>query len=189
MLLLTSFHVFSQEVEEFKFRTYFDYGYFASSYIPASKNGNYLSAGAGYKINEDFSLNLTIVKISSTGKDFDDNPFFFNNKTLYNNTMIVPNFSKDWQVHNRFLLSGVLGSALIFENVLLPEAHLDSNNNITGFSFSNEGDSFNIALYGEFIIKYEMTKNLYLSINAKSYVSMYLEPDSIMIGVGIEMKL
>lgn len=188
MLLIYSANLNAQDKTEAKFRTFFDVGYFNSSWFLASNGGNYLSAGFGYKINKEFFLNLTIIKISGTGK-FEQSPLFFNNETTYNNTLVVPNFSKDWKIVNKFYVGGSIGLAFIFENVLSPSVQTDESNNIAGIYFENQGDPFALGLYGEFNIKYEVTKNILFSINTKSYVPLYLEIDNFMIGAGIEIKL
>lgn len=187
IVFLSSIGVFAQE-ENPKFRTFTDFGYFGSSFKPASKGGTYLSAGAGYKINQDFWLNLNIIKISSSGVDFDEHALFLNNKTTYTNTMVIPSFTKDWEIHKKLLLSGTLGGALIFEKALLPFIHYEENS-IEGISFSNQVESFDIGLFAEIAFKYEVAPRLYLTAHAKSYVAMYLEPDSFMLGAGFEIRL
>ena len=188
MLFICSTTLKAQEKAEAKFRTFFDVGYFYSSWFLATNGGNYLSAGFGYKINKEFWLNLTIIKVTGTG-EFEQSPFFINNKTIYNNTLIVPNFSKDWKISNKFYISGAIGAALIFENVQVPFVKIDSSNNFTGIYFENQGESFNIGLFGEIVMKYEIIENLNLTLNTKSFLPMNLEPDSFMIGAGIEIKL
>lgn len=178
----------AQNIDEPKFRTFFDCGLFNSSFKLASNGGNYLSAGFGYKINSEFWLNLTFIKISASG-EFEQNPLFINSETNYNNTMIVPNFSKEWRLSNRFSITGAVGGAFIFEKVLVPSARTNNSNNIVGIEFINEGEPFNIALFGDFSIKYELNKNLNLNINTKSFLPLNLEPDSFLLGVGIEIKL
>lgn len=193
ILIITSFlFVFTklnaQNNDEPKFRTYFDSGFFQSSFAGASDGGNYLSAGFGYKINNEFWLNLTLIKISASGS-FGPIRLFINSETDYNSTLIIPNFSKDWKLINKFSISGVVGGALIFENALRPSIITDSSNRITGIELSNQGQPFNLGLFGEIIIKYEIINNLYLSINTKSFIPMYLEPESLLFGAGIEIKL
>jgi hypothetical protein len=178
----------AQNNEKPKFRTYLDFGYFNSSFKLASNGGNYVSGGFGYKINKEFWLNLTVVKISGSG-EFEQSPIFISNKTSYNNTMIIPNFSKDWMLSNKFFVGGAIGGALIFENVLVPFVITDNSGNIIGVGFSNEGESFNLGLFGELVIRYEIIKNLNLSLSTKSFLPMYFEPDSFMIGAGVELKL
>ncbi len=178
----------AQNIDEPKFRTFFDCGLFNSSFKLASNGGNYLSAGFGYKINSEFWLNLTFIKISASG-EFEQNPLFINNETNYSNTMIVPNFSKEWKLSNRFSITGAIGGAFIFEKVLVPSARINNSNNIIGIEFINEGEPFNIALFGDFSIKYELNKNLNFNINTKSFLPLNLEPDSFLLGVGIEIKL
>jgi len=178
----------AQNIDEPKFRTFFDCGLFNSSFKLASNGGNYLSAGFGYKINSEFWLNLTFIKISASG-EFEQNPLFINNETNYSNTMIVPNFSKEWRLSNKFSFSGAIGGALIFEKVLVPSVITNNSNNIVGVEFTNQGESFNIGLFGDLNIKYEIIRNLSLFISAKSFLPLNLEPDSFLLGVGIEIKL
>ena len=178
----------AQQNEESKFRTYLDYGYFNSSFELASNGGSYISGGFGYKINKEFWLNLTVIKISGSG-EFEQNPLFINNETNYNSTMIIPNFSKDWKLSNKFFIGGAIGGAFIFENVLVPSVNTDNSGNITGTDFINEGESFNLGLFGEIIIKYEIIQNLCLILNTKSFLPMNFEPESFMVGAGVEIKL
>lgn len=178
----------AQNIDEPKFRTFFDCGLFNSSFKLASNGGNYLSAGFGYKINSEFWLNLTFIKISASG-EFEQNPLFINNETNYHNTMVIPNFSKEWKLSNKFSFTGALGGALIFEKVLVPSVKTDASNNIIGVDFINEGEPFDLGLFGEISINYEPISNFYFSLNAKSYIPLYLEPDSYMIGFGIGIKL
>lgn len=154
----------------------------------SSNGGVYISSGIGYKINKEFWLNLSLIKITASG-EFEQNLLFVNNKTNYNSTIVVPNFSKDWKLSDKFLIAGAVGGALIFENVLVPFVTTDSSGNITGIDFINEGESFNLGLFGEIILKYEIIKNLNFSLNIKSFLPMNFEPESFMIGAGIEMKL
>lgn len=188
VFLLTSLNQIAQNNEVPKFRTFFDAGFFQSTFKPASNDGNYLSGGFGYKINNEFWLNLTLIKISGTG-EFEQNPFFLNNETNYNNTLIIPNFSKDWKLINDLYIGGALGCALIFEKVLIPTVIAVDQNDIIGIDFNNEGEPFNFGLYGELAIKYELIKNLNLSLYAKSFLPMNLTPDTLLLGVGIEIKL
>jgi hypothetical protein len=193
IFIITSFlflftNLIAQNNDEPKFRTHFDYGFFQSSFKLASNGGNYLSAGFGYKINNEFWLNLSFIKISATGQ-FEQNPLFINNETNYYNTMIIPNFSKDWKISNKFWITGAIGGAFIFENVLVPSVTTDNANNIIGIDFINEGESFNLGLFGEIVLKYEIIKNFNLSLNTKSFLPLNLEPDSYMLGAGIEIKL
>lgn len=178
----------AQNNDEPKFKTFFDYGLFNSSFKLASNGGNYLSAGFGYKINKEFWLNLTFIKISATG-EFEENLLFVNNPTNYNNTMIIPNFSKEWNISNKFSIDGAIGGALIFENVLVPNVRTENSNNTIGIGFTDEGGTFDIGLFGELSLKYEFYQNIKFVINSKSYIPLYLEPDSFMFGVGIEIKL
>lgn len=187
--LILSLSVFAQEQNEAKYRTTLDFGYFSSSYSHASKGGTYLSAGVGYKINKEFWLNLNIIKITASGKRFEDLPFFYNNKVSYENLMIVPNFSKEWQLTNKFYLNGILGGALFFEKSLITYGDYNSNGDLIGFSTENDADSLDLALLVGVDFKYELTQNIFLTFNLKSYIAMYLEPDSYMLGFGLEMKL
>lgn len=86
------------------------------------------------------------------------------------------------------MLSGTLGGALIFEKALLPFIHYEENS-IEGISFSNQVESFDIGLFAEIAFKYEVAPRLFLTAHAKSYVAMYLEPDSFMLGAGFEIRL
>lgn len=176
----------AQETEEPKFRTFFDFGYYHSSYRLASNGGTYISAGFGYKINKEFWLNLNLIKISSSGAD-EPNSSFYNNQVAYNNTLVVPNFSKDWSITNKFSIGGALGVAIIFENVWVPFANFN-NGRITSIESSNRGEPFDLGLYGELFLKYELRKNFNFVINTKSYIPLYLEPDSFMVGAGLEIK-
>lgn len=180
--------LYAQESTESKFRTYFDAGVFRSNFAPANNGGSYVAGGFGYKINDAFWLNITVAKISATGT-FESNPVFLNNQTNYNNTLVVPNFSKSWKVAPKLSLSGAIGGALLFEKTLVPSVTFDSANNFSGIDFTNEGEEFSVALFAEFMVQYEVIKNLLLTFSTKSYVPMYLEPDSIMYGLGAEIRL
>jgi hypothetical protein len=193
IFIITSFIIVftnlnAQNNVEPKFKTQFDYGIFQSSFKLASNAGNYLSAGFGYKINSEFWLNLSFIKISASG-EFEQNLLFVNNNTSYHNTMVIPNFSKEWKLSNKFSFTGAIGGALIFEKVLVPSVKTDASNNIIGVDFINEGEPFDLGLFGEISINYEPLSNFYFSLNAKSYIPLYLEPDSYMIGFGIGIKL
>lgn len=186
--LFATTQLIAESNEEPKFRTYFDFGLFQSSFFLAENGGDYLSAGFGYKINEEFWLNLTLIKITSSGY-FENNPFFENTNTNYRNTMVIPNFSKEWNIIKKLSIGGTIGGAFIFESVIIPYVEpTDTEYNISIF-LSDQGDIFDLALFGEFFMKYEMTKNLFLILNAKSYIPMYMNPDSYMIGIGFEIKL
>jgi hypothetical protein len=179
--------LFAQD-ENFRFRTSVEYGYFHSSFFLASEGGSYLSGSFGYKINEDFWLNLDVLKMSGIGA-FEPDPVFINTPVNYVNTIVVPNFRKDWLLRNKLVLATTIGGALIFERAYIPFLNFDDNNNFEGIEFSNEGDKFNIGLFGNVLIKYEVSRSINFGINIKSYVAMYLEPEVIMIGPSIEIKL
>lgn len=187
--LILSLSGFAQEQNESKYRTTLDFGYFGSSYSHASKGGTYLSAGFGYKINEEFWLNLNIIKVTASGERYESLPFFYDNKVSYENLMIVPNFSKEWQLTNKFYLNGILGGALLFEKSLITNGEYNYNEELIGFSTENDAESIDLALLVGVDFKYELTQNIFLTLSLKSYVATYLEPDSYMLGLGVEMKL
>lgn len=178
--------LFGQENTESKFRINVGYGFFNSTFYLADNNGDYLEAGFGYKINEDFWLNIDVVKISSTG-NFESDPLFLNTPVSYSNTMIAPNFSKDWDLSNKLMFSASLGGALIFERVYSPYVNF-TDNDFEGIAFSDEGE-FNIGLYGNLSLKYKIIDNLYLGVNLKSYLPMYLDIETFMIGASVEIRI
>lgn len=187
--LLVGLSAFSQEQKETKYKTSFDFGYFDSSLSNASKGGTYLSAGVGYKINEDFWLNLNIIKITASGSRYESLPIFLNNKISYENLMVVPNFSKEWQLTNKLYINGVLGGALFFEKSLIPNREHNATGEFIGISVENDAESIDIALFLGIEFKYELTSRIFLTLNMRSYVPIYLEPDSYMLGLGLEIKL
>jgi hypothetical protein len=188
LFFLLTFSSLSAQDENFKFRTSFEYGYFHSSFFLASDGGSYLSGSFGYKINEDFWLSLDILKMSGAGA-FEPDPLFINTPVNYVNTLLVPNFRKDWLLSNKITLAATIGGALIFERAYVPFLNFDDYNRFEGIEFSNEGDKFNIGLFGNILLKYEVSRSINLGINIKSYVAMYLEPEIIMVGPSIEIKL
>lgn len=188
-LLFVGWSAFSQEQNGAKYRTSFDFGYYGSSYSYASKGGTYLSAGVGYKINEEFWLNLNIIKITASGSSYENLPFFSNNRVSYENLMIVPNFSKEWRLTDRLYINGALGGALFFEKSLIPNGEYNLSGELIGINIENDADSLDIALFGGIDFKFLLTSNIFLTFNLKSYVPMYLDPDSYMLGFGLEMKL
>jgi hypothetical protein len=186
--LLLIFSSLSAQDENLKFRTSFEYGIFQSNFFLASGGGSYLSGSFGYKVNEDFWLSLDVIKMTGTGA-FEPNPLFINTPVNYVNTMVVPNFRKDWRIISKTFFAATIGGALIFEKAYRPHVYFDDHIGFEGIEFLNQGDKFNIGLYGNFLINYEATRNINLGINIKSYVGMYLEPEMLMIGPSIEFKL
>ncbi|MFA5619823.1 MAG: hypothetical protein WDA08_05905 [Weeksellaceae bacterium] len=187
ILIITCACLLSQENTQ-KFRISFDFGYFGSSYHTASNGGTFLSGGFGYKMNEDFWLNLTLVKISATG-NFEKNQLFLNHQIQYSNTIIAPNFSKDWSLSEKLILGGALGGVLIFETSYEPYFHTDENGGFIGISMESDIDKLDIGLYGELYLKHELGSQISLILNLKSYLPLYLELESFMIGAGIEIKI
>ena len=97
-------------------------------------------------------------------------------------------FAQTYQNYEIIVINDCSPDTVEFEKVLEPSVRTE-NSNITGIELIYQGDTFALGLFGEVIVKYEVIKNLYLSINTKTYVPLYLEPDSYMIGFGIEVKL
>lgn len=191
-VLLLSTSLIAQNVDSnhqfSKYRAVMDLGYFGSSFQPASSGGNYLNAGFGYKINEEFWLNFNFIKISSKGT-FDQSILFKNNITDYSNTLLIPNFSKDWNVFNKIYIGGSLGCAFMFEQTLYPSVIFDESLQLPTIVFENRGETFNIALFMDFSVKYQLQKQILFLVSAKTYAPMYLDIDSFLIGCGLEIKL
>ncbi|WP_314057891.1 hypothetical protein [Empedobacter brevis] len=184
-LLLTTLSLLSYAQDK-NVRMSVEYGYFNSSFQPASEGGSYLSGSFGYKINKDFWLNIDLLKITAKGT-FEASPLFLNNKTTYTNTIIAPNFSKDWKLSDKFVLTPSLGGALIFERAMVPEIQTNGNQ-LNGISFSNQAEAFNVGLYGNIALKYQLVDNLFIGANIKSYLPMNFEPDAFLAGVSLEMR-
>lgn len=191
-VLLFSTSLYAQNVDSesnsLNFRTVFDFGYFGSTFEPASSGGNYLNAGFGYKINKEFWLNLNIIKISSKGF-FESKPIFTNNITSYESTLFVPNFSKDWKIINKIYFGGSLGCAFMFERTLDPMITVNEFTQLPMVGFENRGESFNIALFLDLSINYQIHKQINFLLSAKTYAPLYLDIESILIGCGIEIKI
>jgi hypothetical protein len=186
LFCLLSLNVFSQIEETKKFRMSTEYGYFNSSFFLASNNGSYLSGSFGYKINEEFWLNLELIKITSTG-NLEPSPLLINTPSSYNSTIINPNFSKYWSINEKITLSGSLGGALIFETANKASI-ISSNGQLQGIEFENQGEPFNFGLFFSFSVMYSLSDSIYAGLNFKSYLPMYLELESFLIGPSIEMR-
>ncbi|MGV0751444.1 hypothetical protein [Empedobacter brevis] len=184
-LILTTLSLLSYAQDK-NVRMGIEYGYFNSSFQPASEGGSYLSGSFGYKINKDFWLNVDLLKITAKGT-FEASPLFLNNKTTYTNTIIAPNFSKDWKLSDKFVLTPSLGGALIFERAMVPEIQTNGNQ-LNGISFSNQAEAFNVGLYGNIALKYQLVDNLFIGANVKSYLPMNFEPDAFLTGASLEMR-
>lgn len=186
IILLLSFSAFSQTDGPKKFRMSAEYGYYNSSFFLASDNGSYLSSSFGYKINDEFWLNLELIKVTSTG-NFETSPIFINTPSMYNSTIINPNFSKYWEVGHKFSIAGSIGGALIFERANKPSVIFD-NQQFDGVEFENQGESFNFGLFFSLSLMYSLTDFVYAGLNLKSYLPLYLELESFMVGPSIEIR-
>lgn len=188
ILITGIFHpIFGQVEAEKKIRVFIDVGYFDSSFYPAQNGGNYLSGGLGFKVNKDFWLNLSFLKGTSEG-NFEQNPFFLNNKMSYNLTLLAPNFSKDWRLSKSIFFATGLGVAVGYETSYEPFAIYDSSNNFSGFEFLNVGE-FILGLFTELNFKFKITPNIDLLISGKTNIPIYMSPENIMLGIGVDFSL
>jgi hypothetical protein len=186
IILLISVTANSQNNETKKFRMSTEYGYYNSTFFLADNNGSYLSGSFGYKINEEFWLNLGLIKITSTG-NFESTPLFLNTPSTYNSTIINPNFSKYWQISDDFTILGSIGGALIFERANDPKI-IFAEQQFQGIEFENQGESFNFGLFFSTSLMYGVSDFIYFGINLKSYLPLYLDLESFMIGPSVEMR-
>ncbi len=186
LLLFFANYAQAQDTKENVFRTSVEYGYFASSFFRAENGGDYLNTSFGYKINQDFWLNLDIIKISATGNP-EFNPLRGDIVTNYSNTMFIPNFSKDWTISSKALFKTTLGGALYFEKAYEPSLFIQDSQLF--FEYINEVEEIGVGLFINLAFLYEVHKNIYIGLNIKSYVGLYLEPDSLMIGPSVEFRL
>lgn len=189
-LLLLGVIAKAQEVQipsDSKVKLQIDGGIYQSDFYAASNGGSYLSAGIGYNLGKNYWLNLTFSKITASGAS-EKNSLLIDTQTAYHTTMIIPNLSKDWEVANKLSIGTALGGAMLFERFTVPVIH-SHNQELLGIEMSNQGDDFNIALFGEVAIKYELFTNFSLFVNAKTYLPLHYNIDSYMIGLGAAIKL
>lgn len=182
IIIALSSNIYSQEK---KFKMGIEYGYFNSTYDFASDKGDYLAANFGYKVNEYFWLNLDVIRISASG-NFEKTAPFINSTTNYTNTIIAPNFSKDFKLSNKLILEPALGAALIFEKLIVPSVEYD-NDTPVGIKLSNEGDDFNLGLYGNVALKYAIINDFYIGLNVKTFIPIHLDPE-FLAGISLGVK-
>lgn len=186
LFVLVAFQITGQTIETNKFRTSIEYGYFGSNYSGNENGGDYLNTSFGYKINQNFWLNLDIIKITATGNP-EFNSLIGDITTNFSNTMFIPNFSKDWIISSKVLFNTALGGALYFEKEFIPR--IFGQNSELVFRYENANNNFDLGLFINLGFTYEIHKRLFVGLNIKSYVGLYLEPESFMIGPSIEFRL
>lgn len=177
MFILPNF-LYSQDT----YRISNEFGYYKSDYFLANKPSYYLQTSFGKKINEDFWLNIDMIKVNANG-EFENN-LFLDKTSTYNAFMIIPNFTKDFSFKH-FNFSPSLGLLLIHESTKIPYF---TTNNSYPLTIRNEKNN-SLGLYLNLGLKKNLYKNIIVGVNIKSYVLMNLEIETLMIGPSIEIKL
>lgn len=159
---------------ESKLKSNIQLGYYGADWYKFSKEGKFIEVGVGYKINEDFWLNLNINYSEGKGPNepylnLGDNP----NKSKQ--FTIVPTISKYFNLTKRLDISGKVGTYVSFQDYYNYEfsgviKHTHNTNIVVG------------AIVGA-DLDYKITKNLSVGIMSSfvfelsyGYSGLYVGP-------------
>lgn len=179
-----------EESRNDNYRILFSSGLYKSSYVEGDKPGMYLHGGFGFKMNENFWLNIDIIHSEARG-GYEIYPLLNSNSNV-TNWYFMPNFTMDFDLGQKHRISPLLGFFLNREYTsrLTYETEYDQNYNpvLTDLRMSDEA-TYTAGLFAGFSYNYEITDNLYIGIEAYTYTKLHLTIESFMVGPKVELRL
>lgn len=172
------------------YRVQFAYGLYKSSYVEGNEPGTYLHGGFGFKLNQNFWLNVDIIHSEARG-GMEIYPLLNSNSNV-TNWYFMPNFTKDFKIGGKSLITPMLGFFLNREYTsrLEYETLYDQENNpyLADLAMSDEATYTAGIMFG-LSFNYEVTKNLFLGLEAYSYTKLHLNIESFMVGPKVEIRI